>query len=186
MNRLTITELPFAGLKRIARQSLSDSRGSFDRLFCSQELLSAGWSKPIAQINHSNTLRAGAVRGLHFQYSSSLEMKLVNCVRGAVWDVVVDLRANSSTYLQWYGETLSAENGHSILVPSGFAHGFQAMTPNCQMLYLHTEQYHPNAEGGLRFDDPLLNISWPLELSDCSERDGNHPLLTSKFKGVLL
>ena len=186
MKRFTITELPLAGLKRIVRHRHNDIRGSFERVFCSQEFLFAGWLKSIAQINHSSTLRAGAIRGLHFQYSSGTEMKLVNCIRGTVWDVVVDLRANSRTYLQYHEEILSSENGVSIIVPAGFAHGFQAMTTNCQMLYIDTAQYNPEAEGGLRFDDPLLNISWPLELTDCSRRDRMHPFLTTEFKGLYL
>jgi len=184
MSSFSITDLPFAGLKRIARQRIGDSRGFLERLFCSEELLVAGWRKSVAQINHTITEKKGTVRGMHFQHSPYSEMKLVSCIRGSVFDVVVDLRANSSTYLKWYAETLTAENGISLLVPMGLAHGFQTMTTNCEMLYMHSEPYKPNVESGLRFDDPILNITWPLELTDCSERDRNHPLLTREFRGI--
>jgi dTDP-4-dehydrorhamnose 3,5-epimerase len=184
MSRFIVADLPIAGLKRITRQRMGDTRGFLERMFCSQELMAAGWQKSISQINHTFTEKKGTVRGLHFQQSPYSEMKLVSCLRGAVFDVVVDLRANSSTYLKWHAETLTAENGISLLVPEGLAHGFQTMTTNCEMLYSHSELYNPKAESGLRFDDPILNITWPLELTDCSERDRNHPFLTREFRGI--
>ena len=126
MKRLAIADLPLAGLKRIERQRLGDARGFLSRLFCAEELAAAGWSKPIAQINQTFTAKRGTVRGLHFQYPPHAEMKLVSCLRGEVWDVAVDVRAGSKTFLRWHAERLSADNGCALLIPEGFAHGFQA------------------------------------------------------------
>ena len=176
--------MPLAGLKLIERQSLGDSRGFLSRLFCSNELSLAGWQKPIAQINHTLTSKKGTIRGFHYQNSPHSEMKLVTCIRGQVWDVAVDLRENSASFLQWHGQILSAGNCHSMLIPEGFAHGFQSLSDDVELLYLHTEAYSPQAEAGLRFDDQILNVKWPLTLTEISERDQAHSLLTSKFNGI--
>ena len=113
-------------------------------------------------------------------------MKLVTCIRGEVWDVVVDLRANSAGFLKWHAQILSAENCHAILIPEGFAHGFQSLSDDVELLYLHTVAYNPKAEAALRFDDQILGINWPLPVTSISERDQSHPLLTTKFKGISL
>ena len=135
MKRLNVKDLPLQGLKLIERSRNSDSRGFLSRLFCREELIAAGWNKPIAQINHTYTSKQGAVRGMHFQKEPYTEMKLVSCVRGKIWDVAVDLRENSSTFLESYGEILSDENNAALLIPEGFAHGFQALTDNCELIY---------------------------------------------------
>jgi len=109
---------------------------------------------------------------------------MVKCLRGSVFDVMVDLRSDSSTFLDWCGETLSSENMKMMYIPEGFAHGFQTLEEDAEMLYLHTEFYSPEYEGAVRFDDPSLNISWPIEVTDISLRDQNHPLLSSEFKGI--
>ena len=184
MSRFTVIGLPFTGLKRIERLHLGDTRGFLSRLFCAEEFATAGWQKPIAQINHTRTAQRGALRGMHYQMPPHAEMKLVSCIRGEVWDVAVDLRANSPTFLQWYAEIISAENGHSLLIPEGCAHGFQALTDDCELLYLHTAAYAPQAEGGLRFDDPRIGIAWPLQNTELSARDQAHPLLTAHFIGI--
>ncbi|MGR0481948.1 MAG: dTDP-4-dehydrorhamnose 3,5-epimerase [Candidatus Electronema sp. V4] len=184
MSRFLVSDLPTAGLKRITRQQLGDQRGFLSRLFCAEELATAGWQKSIAQINHTFTARRGTVRGLHYQTPPCPEMKLVSCIRGEVWDVAVDLRANSATFLRWQAERLSADNKHALLIPEGFAHGFQALTDDCELLYLHTAAYAPQAEAGLRFDDPHLNITWPLAVTELSARDQAHPLLTADFNGI--
>ena len=186
MNRLTVENLPLAGLKLIERQRIGDVRGFFSRLFCSDELSLAGWRKPIAQINHSFTSNRGTIRGLHYQNSPYAEMKLVSCIRGEVWDVAVDLRANSKTFLKWHAQILSAENCHAMLIPEGFAHGFQSLTNDVELLYLHTESYSPHAEGALHFADKILDIKWPLAATDISERDQANSLLTSEFRGIKL
>ena len=184
MSRFSVTDTPFAGLKRVTRQRLGDTRGFLSRMFCAEELATAGWHKPIAQINLTHTAQRGAIRGMHFQWPPNAEMKLVSCIRGEVWDVAVDLRLNSKTYLHWHAEKLSAENGRALLIPEGFAHGFQTLTTDCEMLYMHSTAYERAAEAGLRHDDPRLNIEWPLALTECSQRDRAHPLLTDQFRGI--
>lgn len=184
MSIQTVENLPLLGLKLIERQRLGDARGFLSRLFCSTELALAGWEKPIAQINHTFTAQRGSIRGLHYQNSPDCEMKLVSCIRGAVWDVAVDLRANSTSFLKWHAQILSAENCHAMLIPEGFAHGFQSLTDDVELLYLHTEPYSPQSEAALYFDDQTLGIDWPLTVTEISERDKAHSKLTPKFKGI--
>ena len=184
MSRFTIADLPLAGLKRVQRQRLGDNRGFLARLFCAEELAAAGWTKPIAQINHTFTAKQGTVRGMHFQRPPHAEMKLVSCIRGEVWDVAVDLRVGSPTYLHWHAERLSAQNGCALLIPEGFAHGFQALTDDVELLYCHSAAYSAQAEGGLNPNDPRLGIAWPLAIAELSARDAGHALITSDFEGV--
>jgi dTDP-4-dehydrorhamnose 3,5-epimerase len=184
MSRFAIVDLPLAGLKRVERMPIADSRGSFSRLFCADDLAAAGWTGPVAQINQSVTLRAGSVRGLHYQNAPHQEMKLVTCLRGAVWDVAVDLRAGSPTFLAWHGETLSAENHRALLIPPGFAHGFQTLTEEAELLYCHSAAYAPGAEGALNLLDPRLAIDWPRPIGEISERDRDHPRLSADFEGL--
>jgi dTDP-4-dehydrorhamnose 3,5-epimerase len=184
VSRFTVVDLPLAGLKRIERQRLGDSRGFLARIFCADELAFAGWSSPIAQINQTLTARRGTVRGMHFQYPPNSEMKLVSCIRGEIWDVAVDLRAGSNTYLHWHAESLSAENGCAMLIPEGFAHGFQALSDNVELLYCHSKPYAGHAEGGLNPLDPRLQIQWPLPIVEMSQRDAQHPALTNSFTGI--
>lgn len=186
MSRFKFTDLSLDGLKRVERQPIADLRGSFVRMFCGEELKSIGWDKPIAQINLTHTKSKGAIRGLHFQRPPYAEIKLVSCTQGEVWDVAIDLRANSKTFLQWHAEILSAKNSHSLLIPEGFAHGFQALTDEVEMLYCHSEGYEPSSEGGLNPSDPLLNISWPLGVNELSPRDQAHLFLNSQFTGIVL
>lgn len=186
MTRLTISHLPLDGLKLITRQRLGDTRGSFARLFCREELALAGWTKPIAQINHTITPKIGTVRGMHFQQPPYSEMKLVTCLRGEVYDVAVDLRRDTSTFLSWHGEILSADNNRAMLIPEGFAHGFQALTDDVELLYCHTAPYAAGFEGGVRATDPLLGITWPMKIAMLSERDSCHNLLTDSFSGIIL
>lgn len=186
MNRFTISALPLAGLKRIERQRLDDSRGFLSRLFCAEELVGSGWCKPIAQINHTCTARPGTVRGMHYQHPPHAEMKLVTCIRGEVWDVAVDLRRGSHTFLHWHAEILSVDNYRALLIPEGFAHGFQALTDNVELLYCHSAVHNPGAEAALNALDPRLAIAWPLEIAELSLRDAKHPLMDSMFEGVCL
>lgn len=186
MNRLSVTDLPLKGLKRLVRYRFGDHRGFLARIFCAEELAATGWNKPIAQINHTYTAKQGTVRGLHFQYPPYAEMKLVTCLRGTVWDVAVDVRASSPTFLQWHAERLSSDNGAALLIPEGFAHGFQALTDDVELLYCHSMAYTPQAEGGLRPQDERLGISWPLSIAELSHRDAGHSLIESGFEGVRL
>lgn len=186
MNRFVVTDLPLTGLKLIERKHLGDSRGFLSRLFCAEEFAATGWSQPIAQINHTCTAKRGIVRGMHFQRPPHAEMKLVSCIRGEIWDVAVDVRINSSTFLHWHAERLSMDNGRELLIPEGFAHGFQTLTDNVEILYCHSAAYFPSAEAGLDPHDSQLAITWPLPITGLSARDATHPLIDVEFKGVRL
>lgn len=186
MSRFTITDLPLAGLKLIERQNLGDSRGFLSRLFCTEALSESGWLKPIAQINYSYTAQRGTLRGMHYQQPPYAEMKLVSCLQGQVWDVAVDLRAGSPTFLQWHAEVLSVDNNRAMLIPEGFAHGFQTLTQDVQLLYCHNAPHSPNAELALNAQDPKLAIRWPIKITELSTRDASNPLADEKFEGVSL
>ena len=184
MSRFDVEPTPLSGLMRVSRQRLGDARGSLTRIFCADELRAGGWLEPVAQINHTLTLQAGTVRGMHFQYPPHADAKLVSCLRGEVWDVALDLRSGSATFLQWHAERLSADNGLALLIPSGFAHGFQALTDNAEMLYCHSHPHEPGAEGGLHALDARLAITWPLPVIGLSPRDAAHPRLEQGFAGM--
>lgn len=186
MNRFRITGTPLAGLMVVERQRMGDSRGFLTRLFCFEELKAKGWTKPVAQINHTYTKRQGTVRGLHFQYPPHAEMKLISCLRGDVWDVAVDLRKDSRTFLQWHAVSLSNDNNRALLIPEGFAHGFQTMSDDVELLYCHSEAYAQHAESGLHPQDVRLAIDWPLPLVELSARDMAHQFLDENFEGVQL
>ena len=186
MSRFSVTDLPLHGLKVAERQQLGDSRGFLARLFCAEELAAVGWHQPIAQINQTVTHKQGTVRGIHYQHSPHAEMKLVSCLQGAIWDVAVDLRVGSPTFLQWHAIELSAANHLALLIPEGFAHGFQTLVDNCELIYMHTKAHEPGAEAGLNPQDPMLAITWPLAIAELSARDTQHPMLDHLFKGVQL
>lgn len=177
MASLTLHETPLAGLMVVETTPVGDARGSFARLFCARELEPLHLPGPIAQINHSFTAARGTVRGLHFQRPPKAEAKLIRCLKGRVLDVAVDLRRGSPTFLKWHAVELAPENHRAFYLPRGFAHGFQTLTPDCELLYLHTEFYSPEHEGGLRHDDPALAIAWPLPVAELSARDRAHPLI---------
>lgn len=186
MNAFTINSTPIDGLKYITRKHHGDSRGSFSRLFCATELAEIGWTKPVAQINHSYSKHRGIVRGLHYQIPPYAEDKLVTCIKGTIWDVAVDLRPSSATYLKWFAMELSGDNHQSLYIPKGFAHGFQSLSDDVEMIYCHSAPYSPKHERGLRIDDPQLAIQWPLEPSQLSERDQTLPVISPSFSGVSL
>ncbi len=186
MSRFDFIQMPLSGLMLIQRKVIEDHRGFLSRFYCAEEFAAAGINKPVAQINHTLTRKKGAVRGLHFQNPPHAEIKLVSCMKGEIWDVAVDLRRDSPTFLQWHGDILSATNRKSLLIPEGYAHGFQALTEDCELIYLHTSAYHSEAEGALNVADPKLNIAWPLPIDDLSERDRNHPFIKSDWQGIVL
>ena len=185
-SRFQILDLPLAGLRVLQRNPIGDHRGFLERLFCSDELQMLAPYKHITQINHTLTASVGTVRGMHFQRPPHGEIKFVSCLRGEVFDVAVDLRHNSPTFLHWHAEVLSESNHKTLVIPEGFAHGFQTLTDNCEMLYFHTHSYHPEAEGGLNPQDPRLAITWPLAIAAVSDRDAAHPLLEKSFSGIVL
>jgi len=186
MSYLDFSETPLAGLMVVQRKAIEDHRGFLSRFYCTDDFRSAGLNKPIAQINHTFTRKKGAVRGLHFQYPPHAETKLVSCMKGEIFDVAVDIRKGSSTFLRWHGEILSAENRKSLWIPEGFAHGFQTLTDDCELIYLHSVAYHSEAEGALNVTDPRISIAWPLAISEISERDRSHPVIHSDFEGIAL
>jgi len=179
MSGFVIQPLPLAGLAALVRSRATDSRGSFSRLWCSETLADHGFDNGPAQINHSVTSRRGTVRGMHYQTPPHSESKLVTCIRGEIYDVAVDIRPDSPTYLRWHAEMLAPDIGRSLLIPEGFAHGFQTLTDDCEIIYCHSKPYVPAAEAALRFDDPALSIPWPLPVTIVSDRDRSHPLLAA-------
>lgn len=185
MGKLKLTELDLCGAYIIEPNQYEDSRGSFSRVFCKEEL-SGIFDGNIAQINHSITAKKGSIRGLHFQYQPNTEVKMVKCIKGSVFDVIVDIRKNSTTFLQWFGTILSCENMCVMHIPKGFAHGFQTLENDAQLLYLHSELYSPDNEGVLNALDPVLSIQWPLPVSDISVRDSTQPMIEKDFKGIII
>lgn len=158
-------------------EPFQDQRGLFARTFCQKEFAAMGHRKDFVQFNHSRTTQKGTIRGLHYQKAPHAEIKLIRCIRGAVYDVIVDLRKDSPSFLEYIGIELSAENMRMIYVPEGFAHGFQTLENNTELIYHHTAFYFPDAEGGLKFDDPKLGIEWPLPTTEISEKDNKYALL---------
>ena len=154
-------ETPLPGAYLIEPEPLADERGFFARMWCGREFAEHGLDTNIAQCNLSFNERAGTLRGMHFQHQPHPEVKLVRCTRGAVWDAIVDLRPDSSTYCQWYGAELTVENRAMLYVPAGFAHGYLTLTDAAEVFYQVTEFYHKNLEGGVRWDDPAFGIEWP-------------------------
>jgi dTDP-4-dehydrorhamnose 3,5-epimerase len=180
MSDLQILPLPLDGLCLVCRRSNADTRGSFCRLWSAADLAAYGFPDGPAQVNHSITRQRGTIRGLHYQSPPHTETRLVSCIRGEVYDVAVDLRPDSPTFLRWHAELLSPENGRALLIPEGFAHGFQTLTDNCEIVYCHSRTYVAEAEKGVAFDDPALSIPWPLPPMVMSDRDRSHALLASR------
>lgn len=174
---MRFTPTPLAGTCLIDFDARIDARGMFARAFCVQEFAAQGLETSFVQSNISTNTQAGTVRGLHFQRAPHAEVKLVRCVKGAVYDIVVDMREDSSTYLRWFGTELSDRNGTMMYVPKGFAHGYQALTDGATAFYMVSACYAPQAEGGLRYDDPKLAIKWPRAVSEISDKDAGWPLL---------
>src|SRR3546814_379767 len=158
-----------------------DSRGFFARLFCEQEIAAAGREAGFVQINDSLSARAGTLRGLHYQLPSFTEVKVVRCIRGALWDCIVDLRPDSPTFKKWFGVTLSADNRTMLYVPRGFAHGFITLSDDAEAIYLVSAPYAPAFERGLRWNDPHFAIAWPRQPVELSEKDGNWPLFDPAY-----
>ena len=186
MSRFDFIPTPLSGLKLVQRKATEDHRGFLSRFYCADEFRQAGITRPITQINHTLTRKRGAVRGLHFQHPPYAETKMVSCLRGEIFDVAVDLRSGSLTFLQWHGEILTAANHNSLLIPEGYAHGFQTLTEDCELIYLHTAVYHAEAGGALNVADPRLSIAWPLPIDDLSERDRVHPFISQEYQGIVL
>lgn len=173
-----------AGSYIIDLMPVSDDRGWFARFYCKLEFAQIGHDKEWVQLNHSVSYEKGTIRGMHFQLPPFREIKMVRCIAGAVFDVIVDVRKDSPTFLQWIGVELSAANKKMLYIPEGFAHGFQTLTTNTELIYHHTEYYTPGAEGGLKYNDPALKIEWPLLVTVLSARDNGHAYISEEFKGI--
>lgn len=174
--RFTTTDIE--GCWLLEPEPRSDERGTFTRAYCEQELSSAGVHMPIAQANLATTYAAGTVRGLHYQLPPSAEMKLLRAVRGALFDVVVDLRRQSPTFGRWTGAELTADNGLAMLVPEGCAHGYQALVDGTDAFYLTSAPYDGPSERGLHHADPTLGIRWPHKVTMVSKKDRHLPQLS--------
>ncbi len=181
---MIFTPAPLKGCYIIEIEPLGDNRGWFARTYCKKEFAQIGHTKEWVQLNHSFTSQKGTTRGMHYQLPPHSEIKMVRCIAGAVYDVVVDIRKGSPTFLQWFGAEISADNKKMMYIPEGFAHGFRALTDNCELIYHHSEFYTSGAEGGIHYNDPAISIVWPLALTEISARDNNHPMLDSTFKGI--
>ncbi len=181
---MTFTETYLKGSYVVQCQPRGDSRGWFARTYCSKEFAAIGHQAAWVQMNHSFTQKKGSIRGMHFQLPPHGEIKMVRCVAGKIFDVIIDLRKNSPTFLQWFGTELSAENKQMLYIPIGFAHGFQTLTDDVELVYHHSTFYEPNAEAGILYNDSKINITWPLPLTEISDRDAGHALLTDHFSGL--
>lgn len=181
---MIFTPTSLAGSYVIDLETRSDERGWFARYYCKNEFKQIGHTKEWVQMNHSFTAKKGTIRGMHFQLQPYKEIKMLRCIAGSVYDVIIDLRKDSTTFLQWTGAELSAANKKMLYIPEGFAHGFQCLEDNCELIYHHSEFYNPDAESGIKYNDPAVTIKWPLPVTILSPRDENHSLLTSTFKGI--
>lgn len=171
--------LSLPGAVEVSLERREDPRGFFARIFCEAEFKQAGLNTAWVQMNMSHSVAKGTLRGLHFQREPASEVKLVRCIRGAVWDVIVDLRAGSDSYGQYCAVTLEASTGNAIYIPKGFAHGFQTLTAEAELMYFHSAAYAPDHEGGINPFDPGLGIDWPLPAANVSDRDRELPAIVA-------
>ena len=183
---MKIHQTPITGVLLLELTPYVDARGAFTRLYCEHELAEVIGSRKIVQINQSRSSAIGTIRGMHYQTPPFAETKFVRCLKGRIWDVAVDLRANSPTFLKWHAEELSPENKRMLVIPEGCAHGFQVLAADSELLYLHTNFYSPQAEGGVHYAEPQVNITWPLSASELSPRDASYPRLNAHFQGLFL
>lgn len=169
------TSLP--GVFLIDVEPAEDDRGFFARAWCRKEFAANGLTAEINQVNISQNRHIGTVRGLHYQRAPHAEAKVIRCINGKIFDVAVDVRESSPNYLKWTGHELTADNRQSLFIPEGFAHGFLALTPNTEILYLISEFYSPQSEVGIPHNDPAIGIEWPAEILCISDKDASWPAL---------
>lgn len=181
---MIFNKTPLEGAYTIELEKRGDERGFFARLFCEKEFQTHGLESKFVQINNSSSSTKGTLRGMHFQIAPAGEVKVVRCIKGALYDVIVDLRPNSPTFKKWFGVELSAENRTMMYVPKGFAHGFVTLTDDVEAFYLVTEFYAPEQERGLRYNDPAINIQWPITPTEISDKDKSWPDLNQEFHGL--
>jgi len=181
---MIFSETDLAGAYIVDLEPYRDDRGFFARTYCQSEFEQIGHNKPFVQINHSCTVQKGTIRGMHYQLFPNAEIKLIRCISGEVYDVIVDIRKGSPTFLKFFGVILSPENMRMIYVPEGFAHGFQTLKEDTQLLYHHTAFYSPQDERGLHFKDPVIGIDWPIEAANISSRDRQQTFIDNSFTGI--
>jgi len=181
---MKFTETPLGRSYLISPEPFTDTRGLFAGTFCKNEFSKIGHNKEFVQFNHSVTDIKGTIRGMHYQKPPYSEIKLIRCVRGAVFDVIIDIRKNSPTFLKYFSIELSENNMLSLYIPEGFAHGFQTLEDNTHMIYHHSAYYVPGSEGGIRYNDPLTGIEWPEKVTVITEKDLNYSLLDGDYKGI--
>jgi dTDP-4-dehydrorhamnose 3,5-epimerase len=181
---MIFTETLLRGSFVIDLEPFSDDRGWFARTYCKKEFEKINHTREWVQLNHSVTWQEGSIRGMHFQNPPHEEIKMVRCIAGTVYDVIIDIREGSPTFLNWFGTELSAANKKMMYIPAGFAHGFQTLTDNCELIYHHTSFYTQGSEGGLRYDDPGIGILWKIPVTHISDRDLHHAFLDDSFKGI--
>jgi len=184
MSKFVAKEASIQGLYILERNPIVDERGFLERIFCHDTFENLTGFKSLRQINRTLTRKTGTVRGLHFQHQPNAEKKIVSCLKGSVWDVAVDLREGSPTFLSYEALVLSESNHLSFLIPEGFAHGFQTLESNCEMIYLHSADYEPQSEGAVNAQDPCIGISWPKLISERSQKDSVVPFLPENFRGL--
>ncbi len=184
---MTFEQTILAGAYLITPRPMRDDRGFFSRWFCEDEFGKHGLEQSFVQCNHSQTIVQNTVRGMHFQYPPHAEVKLVKCISGVIFDVIVDLRAESPSFLKWFGAYLSAENMNMLYIPKGFAHGFQSVSPSSEIIYMVSAPYHKESEGGVHYADPAVGIQWPNPVSKVSMKDQAIPFIDrNTFKGLQL
>ena len=181
---MIFTETSLPGSYIIEMVPFTDDRGWFARMFCKKEFAAIGHSKEWVQINHSYTAHKGVIRGMHFQKPPYTEIKLVHCITGTIFDVIIDVRQGSPTFLHWFGVELSRGNKKMLYIPEGFAHGFQTLEDHCELLYCHSNFYTPGYEGAILFNDPKIKINWPMEATYLSDKDKQITLVNEDFKGI--
>jgi dTDP-4-dehydrorhamnose 3,5-epimerase len=182
---MIFTETRLAGAYLLEPERIGDERGFFARTWCRDEFERHGLNTRLVQCNISYNVRRGTLRGMHYQVKPHEEAKLVRCTRGAIYDVIVDLRTGSPTYRGWVGAELTVENRRMLYIPEGFAHGFQTLEDESEVFYQMSELFHPQAARGVRYDDAALGISWPLDVAIMSEKDRSYPPLGTASEAVV-
>lgn len=183
---MIIKALPLDGLYTIEYKAFKDDRGSFKRIFCTDDCTPVLGNRSIVQINQSSNTTIGTVRGMHMQTPPSAELKIIQCIKGRVWDVAVDVRQGSDTFLQYHAIELSEQDDQAFVIPEGFAHGFQVLEPNSELLYFHSSAYAPDCGMTINPNDPIINIDWPLPISTISDKDQNQAFLDTNYTGIKL
>lgn len=181
---MTFSPTTLDGSYLVHPERFSDDRGWFARTYCANEFKQIRHRDEWVQMNHSYTAKKGTIRGMHYQLPPFREIKLVRCIRGKVFDVIVDIRKESPTFLKWFGIELNDLEMKMLYIPEGFAHGFQTLSDDCELIYMHSEFYQPGHEGGIKYNDKLVNIQWPEDIAVISNRDEAHPALNENFKGI--